>query len=221
MSLAHQLNQPLAAILSNAQTAQDALESSAVDLAEIREILADIVEDDKRAAEVIGRPRRLLKKGDPEYTDVDTNELVSEVARLVDADASLRNVCVRVDLAPGLAPVRGDRVQLQQVVLNLVLNGLDALRESPSGARTLDLWTAAELPAAVRVGVRDSGTGIAEADVEQVFEAFYTTKADGLGMGLAIARSIVDAHGGRLTAGNNADGGATVSFTLPVAGPAR
>jgi signal transduction histidine kinase len=218
VSLAHQLRQPLAAILSNAQTAQDALESSAVDLAEIREILADIVEDDKRAAEVIGRLRGLLKKGSLEFTELDVNELVGEVARLVSADASLRNISLRLDLAPRLPVVPGDRVQVQQVVLNLVLNGLDALRDL-GGERTLELWTAAEGAGAVRVGVRDSGTGIEETDLEQVFEAFYTTKPDGLGMGLAIARSIVEAHGGRLTARNHPEGGAILSFTLPVAGP--
>ena len=107
-------------------------------------------------------------------------------------------------------------MQLQQVILNLVLNGLDAIRESASGERTLVLWTAGEGSGAVRVGVRDSGTGIDEADLGHIFQAFYTTKADGLGMGLAIARSIVEAHGGRLAAQNNPDGGATFSFTLPM-----
>jgi signal transduction histidine kinase len=215
-SLAHQLNQPLTAILSNAQAAQDVLESGAVDLNEIREILADIVEDDRRAGEVIHRLRGLLKKGTLEFAALDLNELVGEVARLVSGDAALRGVAVRLDLAPGLPPVWGDRVQLQQVVLNLVLNGMDAIRESASGERTLVLWTAGDSSAAIRVAVRDSGTGIDEAEVDRLFQAFYTTKADGLGMGLAIARSIVEAHGGRLEAHNNPEGGATFSFALPV-----
>ncbi len=215
-SLAHELNQPLTAILSNAQTAQDALESSPLNLVEIREILGDIVEDDKRAGAVIHRLRSLLKKDTPEFTALDINEMVGEVARLVSGDAVLRNVSIRLDLAPRLSAVWGDRVQLQQVVLNLVLNGLDAMRESAGGERTLVLSTAGESPAAVRVGVGDSGTGIDEADLDHMFQAFYTTKADGLGMGLAIARSIVEAHGGRLTARNNPEGGATFSFTLPV-----
>ena len=214
-SLAHQLNQPLAAILSNAQTAYDALEAGAVDLAEIRAILADIIEDDRRAGEVIGRLRGLLKKGNPEFTDLDINELVGEVARLVSGDAILRNVVVRLDLGPGLPQVWGDRVQLQQVVLNLVINGLDALRDSPAGERTLELSTTPDGPTGIRVAVHDSGPGIDDADLDHVFEPFYTTKADGLGMGLAIARSIVDAHGGRLAAGNDPKGGATVSFTVP------
>jgi signal transduction histidine kinase len=215
-SLAHQLNQPLTAILSNAQAAQDLLDSNPASLEEIREILADIVEDDKRAGEVIHRLRGLLTKGNLEFAALDINEVVSEVARLVSGDAVLRAVSIRLDLAPRLPPVWGDRVQLQQVILNLVLNGLDAIRESASGEQTLVLWTAGEDSAAVRVGVRDSGTGLDEADLDHIFQAFYTTKADGLGMGLAIARSIVEAHGGRLTARNNPEGGATFSFAVPV-----
>jgi signal transduction histidine kinase len=143
--------------------------------------------------------------------------MVGEVARLVSGDAVLRNVAVRLDLAPHLPLVRGDRVQLQQVVMNLVLNGLDAIRESAGTERTLVLWTAKEDPAAVRIAVRDSGTGIDEVDLDHIFQAFYTTKTDGLGMGLAIALSIVEAHGGRLGARNNPDGGATLAFTLPAA----
>ena len=215
-SLAHELNQPLTAILSNAQAAQRLLESNAVNLEEVREILADIVEDDKRAGAVIHRLHGLLKKGSREFTELDVNEMVGEVARLVSGDADLRNVSLRLELAPRLPRVRGDRVQLQQVVLNLVLNGLEAMRESATGDRTLVLLTANESSAAVRVAVRDSGAGIDEADVDRIFQAFYTTKSAGLGMGLAIARSIVEAHGGRLGTQNNAEGGATFSFTLPV-----
>ncbi len=214
-SLAHELNQPLTAILSNAETAQGVLESPTVDLDELREILADIVEDDKRAGAVIRRLRGLLKKGSLEFTSLEVNEMVSEVARLVAGDAALRNVSVRLDMAPALPSVRGDRVQLQQVVLNLVLNGLDAMRSAP-GSRTLALQTAADGPAAVRVAVRDSGIGIDEADADRIFEGFYTTKTDGLGMGLVISRSIVEAHGGRIEGRNNLEGGATFSFTLPV-----
>jgi two-component system sensor kinase FixL len=214
-SLAHELNQPLTAILSNAQAAQRLLESSAVNVEEVREILADIVEDDKRASAVIHRLHGLLKKGSFEFTELDLNELVTEMARLVSSDADLRNVSLRLELAPRLPRVRGDRVQLQQVVLNLVLNGLEAMRETATGNRTLVLLTAKE-SSAVRVAVRDSGAGIDEADLDRIFQAFYTTKSTGLGMGLAIARSIVEAHGGRLGIENNAEGGATCSFTLPV-----
>jgi signal transduction histidine kinase len=216
VSLAHELNQPLAAILSNAEAAQDALDLTPPRLDEIREILSDIVEDDKRASSVIRRLHGLLKKRSPEFTDVDVNEMVGEVTRLVHGDAALRNVSVRLELDRSIPRVRGDRVQLQQVVLNLVLNGLYAIQESAAGNRTIILRTARESSAAVRVAVQDSGVGVDEADLDRVFEPFYTTKSAGLGMGLAIARSIVEAHGGRLGAHNNPDGGATFFFTLPV-----
>jgi two-component system sensor kinase FixL len=216
-SLAHELNQPLTAILSNAQAAQRILASDKADLADIRDILGDIVEDDKRAGEVIHRLRGFLKKSNLELSTLDIGELVSQVARLVSSDAILRNVSIRLELAPGLPPVCGDRVQLQQVILNLLMNGLDAMRESGEGERTLVLRTLrADPPASVVVAVEDSGVGIDEADLDHVFHAFYTTKPEGLGMGLAIARSIVEAHGGRLEARNNPERGATFSFTLPV-----
>ena len=215
-SLAHELNQPLTAILSNAQAAQRILEADAANLTEVSAILKDIVEDDKRAAAVIHRLRGLLKKGDLEPSTLDLNELVSEVARLVNSDMIARDVLLRLELAPDLPPVRGDRVQLQQVVLNLILNGLDAVQESPARDRALVLRTDRDGPEGVRVSVRDSGVGVREADLDHIFQAFYTTKAHGLGMGLAIARSIVEAHGGRLEAQNNADGGATFSFTLAI-----
>ena len=215
-SLAHELNQPLTAILSNAQAAQRILASDKADLADIRDILGDIVEDDKRAGEVIHRLRGFLKKSNLELSTLDIGELVSQVARLVSSDAILRNVSIRLELAPGLPPVCGDRVQLQQVILNLLMNGLDAMRESSEGERTLVLRTLrADPPASVVVAVEDSGVGIDEADLDHVFHAFYTTKPEGLGMGLAIARSIVEAHGGRLEARNNPERGATFSFTLP------
>jgi C4-dicarboxylate-specific signal transduction histidine kinase len=215
-SLAHELNQPLTAILSNAQAAQRILASDPSDLAEIREILGDIVEDDKRAGEVIHRLRGFLKKSNLELSPLDIGELVSQVARLVSSDAILRNVTIRLELASGLPPVCGDRVQLQQVILNLLMNGLDAMREPTEGERTLVLRTLRAGPAeSVVVAVEDSGAGIDEVNLEHVFHAFYTTKPEGLGLGLAIARSIVEAHGGRLEARNNLERGATFSFTLP------
>jgi signal transduction histidine kinase len=216
-SLAHELNQPLTAILSNAQTAQSLLTADSVDLAEIREILNDIVADDKRAGEVIGRLRFLLKKGALEHVPLDLNEVVREVARLVRNDAIIRNVSMRLELGPGLPPVHGDRVQLQQVVLNLVLNGLEAMREPWAGERTLVIRTSREGEAAIAIAVQDSGTGIDDTDGDCMFQPLYTTKSEGLGMGLAIARTIVNAHGGRLGATNNTAGGATFHFTLPVA----
>jgi signal transduction histidine kinase len=214
-SLAHELNQPLTAILSNAQAAQRVLQVAPIDLEEVSEILTDIVEDDKRAAEVIRRLRSLLTKGEPQMRALDINDALDEVARLVSGDAVVRGVSVRLELADGLPPVMGDRVQLQQVALNLVLNGMDAMRESDPRDRVLILRTASAGAKAVRVEVRDSGAGINEGDMAKIFHTFYTTKADGMGIGLAISRSIVDLHGGRLEAHNNPTGGATFSFTLP------
>ena len=216
-SLAHELNQPLTAILSNAQAAQHLLAADVVNLEVIREILTDIVADDKRAGDVIRRLRALLKKGDLEFVSLDLNEIVSEVAWLMRSDAILRTVSMRLELAPDLPRVRGDRVQLQQVVLNLVLNGFEAKREPCAGDRTLVIRTARDGAAAVRVEVQDSGIGIDEKDVDRMFQPLYTTKAEGLGMGLAIARTIVDAHRGRLEAANNMEVGATFRFALPAA----
>ena len=214
-SLAHELNQPLTAILNNAQVAQRLLAAEALDLAEMREILNDIVADDKRAADVIRRLRLLLKKGDLEYVSLDLNEVVTEVARLVMSDAAIRNISMRLETAAGLPRVRGDRVQLQQVVLNLVLNGLDAMREPSTREGSLVIRTLSDGAGLVGVAVQDAGSGIPQEDADQIFNALYTTKAEGIGMGLAIARTIVDAHGGRITAANNAEGGATFQFTLP------
>ena len=215
-SLAHELNQPLTAILSNAQAAQNLLARDVIDLEAMREILTDIVADDKRAAAVICRLRSLLRKSDLEFVPLDVNEIVSEVGCLVKNDARTRHVSMRLDLASDLPGVLGDRVQLQQVVLNLVLNGLEALRPPWAGARTLVIRTAMDGGTSVTVAVQDSGAGIDEKDTDHIFQPFYTTKAEGLGMGLAIARTIVDAHGGRLAAANNEHGGATVQFTLPM-----
>jgi signal transduction histidine kinase len=215
-SLAHELNQPLSAILNNAEVAQRFLEAQVPDLVEMREILKDIVADDKRAADVIRRLRALLKKGELEHVLLDLNGVVDEVAQLVRNDVVIRNVPMSLDLAPALPPVRGDRVQLQQVVLNLVLNGLEAMRETNGRAPALVIRTSRAGALSVRVTIEDSGTGIEMHDAERIFQPLYTTKAEGLGMGLAIARTIVDAHGGQLRASNNAGGGATFEFTLPV-----
>ena len=220
-SLAHELNQPLTAILTNAQVAQRFLAAEPIDVGELREILDDIVADDKRAAEVIQRLRLLLKKGDLEYAPLDLNEVVTEVARMVMTDAAIRTVAMRVECAPGVLRVRGDRVQLQQVVLNLVLNGLDATSDAGEGDRSLVIRTFTDGAALVGVAVQDTGPGVPEKDMEHIFEPLYTTKADGTGMGLAIARTIVDAHGGQLTVENNEKAGATFQFVLPVETRAR
>jgi two-component system sensor kinase FixL len=214
-SLAHELSQPLTAILSNAQAAQRLVAAEVVDLESVREILNDIVADDKRAAAVISGLRTLIKKGEPELVPLDLNAIVGEVAWLLRTDTILRNVSMSLELALDLPRVRGDRVQLQQVVLNLVANGLEAMREPHAGARTLAIRTARDGAAALRVTVQDSGPGIAEKDLAHIFEPLYTTKTDGLGMGLAIVRTIVRAHGGTVGAENIPGGGASFHVTLP------
>jgi signal transduction histidine kinase len=216
-SLAHELNQPLTAILNNAEVAQEALERDAPNLGEVREMLKDIIKDDQRAADVIQRLRTLLKKGALEYVSLNVNDVVNEVARLVRSDMVIRNVPMTLELAAGLPNVRGDRVQLQQVVLNMVLNGVEAMGEPNGRPHTLVIRTTRIGAKAVDIAVEDSGTGIDVNHVDRMFEPLYTTKAEGLGMGLAIVRTIVDAHGGRLRASNNASGGATFKCTLPVA----
>jgi signal transduction histidine kinase len=215
-SLAHELSQPLTAILNNAEAVQRLLAGDVVNLELAREALDDIVADDKRAGDVIRRLRVLLKKGDLEFACLDANAMVSEVAWLVRSDAVGRSVGIHLELAPDLPDVRGDRVQLQQVVLNLVLNGFDAMREPGPGEHTLVIRTARDGVAAVGISIQDSGSGFDETDNDRMFQPLYTTKTEGLGMGLAIARTIVGAHGGRLSAANNADRGATFHFTLPV-----
>jgi len=214
-SLAHELNQPLTAILNNAEVAQQHLEAAVIDVGKLRDIVTDIVADDKRAAGVIRRLRTMLKKGQLEHVALNVNDVVREVTELVRNDTILRDIPVHLDLAPELSPVRGDRAQLQQVVLNLVLNGLEATSTSHGLARRLVIRTSAEKKHVV-IAVEDSGTGIDVDDLDRLFHPLYTTKAEGLGMGLAIARTIVGAHGGDLRAFNNPGGGATFEFTVPV-----
>jgi PAS domain S-box-containing protein len=215
-SLAHELNQPLTAILSNAQAAQRFLAADGGNTQEVQAILEDIVADDKRAGEVIRGLRGLLKRGDLEFASVDLNSEIRSVIQLVRGDAIMRNVSIILELDPDLPPVRGDRVQLQQVVLNLVVNGLEAFGETGTGERTLVVRTERAAEHTVRVAVRDAGSGIPLERLRRMFEPFYTTKREGLGMGLSICRSILERHGGRLWATNNPNRGATLHFSLPL-----
>ena len=213
-SLAHELNQPLAAILSNAQAAQRFLARNPADLAEVGAILQDIVDDDKRAGEVIRRLRALLRKEEIEHQSLDVNEIVLEVLRLMRSDLVNRNVSVRTQLATALPVVTGDRVQLQQVLINLVINGCDALEGLRARERHLTVRTALA-DGHVEVAVADSGKGITPEELERVFEPFVTTKMHGMGLGLAVCRTIVHSHSGRIWAARNAGAGTTVRFTLP------
>jgi C4-dicarboxylate-specific signal transduction histidine kinase len=214
-ALAHELNQPLTAILSNAQAAQRFLEQDNMDLQEVREILADIVEEDKRAGEVIGRLRLLLKKGEIHHVPVDVNEIVMDAMKLVRND--LLNQCVQVEttLASNPPLVQGDKVQLQQVLLNLIMNACDAMSGIPPVERRVHISTEAVEDDGVRVSICDRGRGIPAADLEQIFTPFMTTKPHGMGLGLAVCRTIITAHGGQIWASDNPDRGACVRFTLP------
>ena len=215
-SLAHELNQPLAAILSNAQAAQRFLSEDAPNLDELREILQDIVSDDRRAGEIIRGLRTLLKKGELDNAPVGVNELVQDVLKLARSDLMNGGVDLQVKFDPALPGIFGDRVQLQQVLLNLVMNGCEAMAHTAAPERRLLVSTALNPGEGVQICVVDRGHGIPQAQLERVFEPFVTSKAGGLGLGLAVCRRIVGAHGGRLWAEHNAEGGATFCLMLPV-----
>ncbi len=216
-SLAHELTHPITAILSNAQAAQRFLDADEVDLNEVREILNDIVTEDQRAGEVIHRLRGLLKKGEPQThcDDVDLNEVIGDVLKLMRSDLINQNVTVDTNLAQNLPTVAGDRVQLQQVLLNLMLNACEALSNHNSSERQLLIASKSE-NGEVRVSVADRGGGIPEGKREQVFDRFFTTKKEGMGLGLSICRTIINAHKGEIWATNNSDRGATFHFSLPI-----
>jgi two-component system sensor kinase FixL len=213
-SLAHELNQPLTAILSNAQAAQRFLAHNPPRLDKLSEILADIVKSDRRAGAVIQRLRSLLRKEEAQRQSLDLNEVVDESLRLMRSDLLNRHVMVSAELAEALSTVNGDRNQLQQVLLNLVINGCDAM-DSEAADRRLVVTTRATERGNIEFSVADNGAGIPSADLDRIFEPFVTTKAHGLGLGLAICRSIVEAHGGRLWATNNEGRGATLHCELP------
>ena len=218
-SLAHELNLPLSAILSNAQAAQRILANGQADLTELQEILNEIVSEDKRAGEVIRRLRLWLKKGEVQQHSLRINEVVQDVLKLIRGDLINQKVTVDIELAQNLPTVTGDPVQLQQVLLNLVVNACDAMTDCNTPERRLLIRTGIENgSSAVIVSVTDRGGGIPEEKIEQIFEPFFTTKAKGMGLGLSVCRSIIAAHRGKLWATNNADRGATFHFSLPTGG---
>jgi signal transduction histidine kinase len=214
-SLAHELNQPLAAIRNYANAAQRFLSQGEPDLSKTREALEGIIRDNRRAAEVIGRVRGLLKKEEPRYRPVHMNHVIQETLTFIRSDSLLEGLSIETELAQGLPAVPGDRVQLQQVLLNLMLNAVDAMNKAKPDLRKLVIQTENEEDRGVKVSVRDFGSGIDEAHRDKLFEPFYTTKSAGMGMGLAISQRIIHAHGGSIWAENNPDGGATFYFTLP------
>jgi two-component system, LuxR family, sensor kinase FixL len=205
----------LAAILSNAQAAKRFLNVPGPDLDEVLEIIGDIADDGARAGDVLRHMRTLVKKERADFQSLDVNQLLHEVVGLVRNDAMIHKVAIELHLESDLSAVYGDRIQLQQVVMNLLLNAFDAIEGSSPENRTVQVETLGR-DSEVLVTVRDHGPGIRREILERLFEPFNTSKEQGLGMGLSISRSIVSVHGGRIWAENNSDGGATFSFALPV-----
>jgi C4-dicarboxylate-specific signal transduction histidine kinase len=216
-SLAHELNQPMTAVLSNAQAALRFLAHSPPNLDEVRESLASIVENDKRAGEVIRRLRAMLRKEPAEYKRLDINDVVLDVLRIIRSDLLNRNVDMVMELAPALPQIEGDRVQLQQVLLNLVMNAADAM-ETVAKGREIRMETLLTDSGDVQVSVVDAGCGIPADNLELIFSPFVTSKVSGMGLGLAVCTSIVQTHHGRIWATNNASRGATLHFSLPAIG---
>jgi PAS domain S-box-containing protein len=213
-SIAHEVNQPLSAIVNNGSACMRWLNGAAPNLDEAREAARRIIRDGNRAGEVITRIRALLRKTDAEKSRLDINQIIREVVTLTRNEAAGKGLSMRMELASGLPQVLGDRVQLQQVILNLIMNGIEATSSAPGRPRELLVSSRPHESDKVLIAVRDSGGGLDGQDLEKLFDAFYTTKPQGLGMGLAISRSIVEDHGGQLWAAPNDGPGATFQFTL-------
>jgi C4-dicarboxylate-specific signal transduction histidine kinase len=214
-SIAHEINQPIAAAVTNAYAALRWLRARPPDVEEVREALGRIVDDGNRAGAVIGRIRELIKKAPPRKDSVEINDAILEVVALTRGEAVKNHVSVQTELSGGLPLIEGDRVQLEQVILNLIINAVEAMSGDHDGPRELLISTGRGEPEGIVVAVRDSGPGLASESFEHLFEAFYTTKPDGLGMGLSICRSIIEAHGGLLWATASEPRGAVFQFTVP------
>jgi PAS domain S-box-containing protein len=214
-SLAHELNQPLTAIRNYANAALRFISKDEPDLSKTREALDGIVQNDRRAAEVIQRVRALLRREEPHYDLLDINNVIGEILTLLQSDSILEGLSIKTELAPGLPAVQGDRVQLQQVLVNMVLNGVAAMHAIRWDLRKVVIKTEKQGDQGLKVSVRDAGVGIDEAHKDKMFQPFYTTKPEGMGMGLPISVGIIHAHGGSMGAENNPDRGATFYFTLP------
>jgi signal transduction histidine kinase len=214
-SLAHEVNQPIGAAVTNANTCIRWLARDSPNVEEARAAAMRSAKDGMRAAEIISRIRLLFKKGTPERELVDINEVVREMIVLLHSEATRYNISVRTELAAELPPVLGDRVQLQQVLMNLMLNGIDATKDV-DGTRELAIKSQQAENEQVLVTVSDTGIGLPAQQADQIFQAFFTTKPHGTGMGLRISRSIVESHGGRLWAAENSPRGASFHFALPV-----
>jgi len=215
-SLAHELNQPLAAIVNNATAAMQYLEQSRLNPEQLREILNDVVGDGRRACDIMQNVRSAIKKGGAIRGEINLNDVVKAVAHMVQPDAAAQSCKIELHLTQDLPAVEGDPTQIQQVLINLALNALDAMRDVAPSRRVVDIATDSNGDGTIGVAVRDYGSGISETTHERLFEQFFTTKDDGLGMGLAIVRSIIEAHGGIVAAENANGGGARFYFRLPI-----
>jgi C4-dicarboxylate-specific signal transduction histidine kinase len=214
-SIAHEINQPLGSILTNTETAQVILRSPKPDIGEVLEILDDILQDDRRATEVIRRMRSLLKKAPFELNDLDFNNVVRDTVEFLSALTVGRRVELVSRITPDALPILGDRIQLQQVILNLVVNGIDAMKDTPTESRIISIRTS-RVENVAQLSVSDRGSGIPEEKLKEVFEPFFTSKAEGMGMGLSIARTIIEAHNGVISAKNRDHGGASFRIKLPL-----
>jgi signal transduction histidine kinase len=215
-SIAHEVNQPLGAVVANAEACLRWLDRETPDLAAARRSVEWVIDDGNRASEVVRRVRALANKSDIEKVPLDVNDVVREVIALVQRELTSHQVSLRMELAPALPMTLGDRVQLQQVMINLVMNGIEAMQSTTDRPRELVIRSRQDDAHGVLVSVTDCGVGISPEDTDRLFNVFFTTKSGGMGMGLSICRSIVEAHGGRLWAAANVPHGATFHFTLPV-----
>jgi signal transduction histidine kinase len=211
-SLAHEIKQPIGAAVTNAEACVRLLDRDQPDVPEAREAALEMAKDARRAAEIIDRVRSLYHKGSSQLETIEVNEVISEMVVMLQNEANRHSVTIRTDLAEGLPKVMADRVQLQQVLLNLMLNGIEAIRDT-SGELTIKSKVGDD--SQLLISVTDTGVGLPTENAEQIFNPFFTTKSQGTGLGLAITRSIVESHGGRIWATGNSGRGATFSFTLP------
>jgi len=215
-SLAHELSQPLTAIVNNATAAMQYIEQGKLVPEQLQEILTDVVGDGRRAYDIMNNVRNAIKKGSAIRGPINLNDVVKAVTHMVHPDAAAHFCKVEISLAPSLPAIEGDPTQIQQVLINLVRNAFDAMHDTPPGRRIVEIATNYDRDGTIWVAVRDHGSGISDAIRERLFEQFFTTKEEGLGMGLAIVRSIVEAHGGSIEAENADGGGARFHFRLPI-----
>lgn len=214
-SIVHEVNQPLTATVTNAEASLHLLNSDVPDIQDGRAAIADVIKNAHRASEVLRRLHGFLKKADPQMMQLDINDVVEEAVKLVRHEALGHGITIRLEFASGLPPVRGDRIQLQQVIVNLAVNGMEAMTSVQDRERVLIVRTQRDQSDRISVAVADAGVGVRPENLNRVFGAFHTTKPGGLGMGLAICRSIIGAHGGRLWADPNVPHGTTFRFTVP------